>query len=99
MVEEVEVPYRESLSSRDMAGVPNSEAVAVGKKEAALKEARILMADDSVEAQEGQYTECLRKTTPGLEADQEGPDTSPSARYYAVAVVAAENVGSRGYLT
>jgi len=35
-VEEVEAPYRELLSSRDMAEGPSSEAVAVGKKEVVL---------------------------------------------------------------
>lgn len=50
-VEEVEAPYRESLSSRDMAEGPSLAAVAVGKKEVVLEEVHILMTDDSAEVQ------------------------------------------------
>jgi len=99
-VEEVEAPYRESLSSRDMVGGPSLEVVAVDKKEAVLQEVHILMTDDLVGAQGEHYTGHSTKTTPRLGVDQEEPDTSPLVRYCAAAVVAAAaNVGSRGCLT
>ena len=105
-VEEVEAPYRESLSSRDMAGDPSLEVVAVDKKEVVLQEAHILMTDDSAEVQREHYTGHLTKTMPGLGVDQEEPDTSPLVRYCAAAAVvvaaaaaAAANVDSTGCST
>lgn len=98
-VEEVEVPYRESLSSRDMAEGPSLVAVAVGKKEVVLQEAHILMTDDSVEVQEEQCTQYLTKMTPDSGVVQEEPDTSLSARYCAAAAAAAGSVDNKGYLT